>query len=54
MPMTKYVVSTHIISSNLFFWEREEEQVEHGRFDPLFMNLWDVSRTLGLGSLFFK
>jgi hypothetical protein len=40
-------------ASRLFFWEREEQQIEHGRFDPLFMNLWDVSRTLGLGSLFF-
>ena len=41
-------------AGRLFFWEREEEQVEHGRFDPLFMNLWDVSRTLGIGSLFLK
>jgi hypothetical protein len=41
-------------ASRLFFWEREEEQVVHGRFDPLFMNLWDISRTLGLGSLLFK
>jgi hypothetical protein len=41
-------------ASRLFFWEREEEQVEHGRFDPLFMNLWDVSRTLGVGSLLFR
>ena len=41
-------------ASRLFFWEREEEQVKHGRFDPLFMNLWDVSRTLGLGSLLFR
>ena len=40
--------------SNLFFWEREEEQVRHGRFDALFMNLWDMRRTLGIGSLFFK
>jgi hypothetical protein len=39
-------------AGRLFFWDREEQQVEHGRFDPLFMNLWDVSRTLGLGSLF--
>ncbi|MBC7962035.1 MAG: hypothetical protein H7Y05_03725 [Steroidobacteraceae bacterium] len=41
-------------ASRLYFWEREEQQVEHGRFDPLFMNLWDVSRTLGLESLFFR
>jgi hypothetical protein len=40
-------------ASRLFFWEREEQQIEHERFDPLFMNLWDVSRTLGLGSLLF-
>ena len=38
--------------SRLFFWEREEEQVRHGRFDAFFMNLWDFRRTLGLGSLF--
>jgi len=40
--------------SNLFFWEREEEQVRYERFDALFMNLWDMRRTLGAGSLFFK
>jgi hypothetical protein len=38
--------------SNLFFWVREEEQVRHGRFDALFMNIWDFWRILGLGSLF--
>ena len=36
----------------LFFWEREEEQVRRGRFDPLFLNLWDTRRILGLESLF--
>jgi hypothetical protein len=41
-------------ASNLYFWEREEEQVRAERFDALFMNLWDVCRTLGLESLFFK
>ena len=40
--------------SNLFFWEREEEQVRHERFDALFMNLWDMRRTLGLESLLLK
>lgn len=40
--------------STLFFWEREEEQVRRERFDPLFMNLWDVRRTLGLESLFLN
>jgi len=38
--------------SRLFFWEREEEQVRQGRFDALFMNLWDLRRTLGVESLF--
>ena len=52
--MTAYPFGYLYPASRLFFWEREEEQVEHGRFDPLFMNLWDVSRTLGLGSLFFR
>jgi hypothetical protein len=40
--------------SNLYFWEREEEQVRHERFDAFFMNLWDMRRTLGLESLFLK
>lgn len=40
--------------SVLFFWEREEEQVRRGRFDALFMNLWDFRRTLGLESLLFR
>ena len=52
--MTAYPFGYLYPASRLFFWEREEQQVEQGRFDPLFMNLWDVSRTLGLGSLFFK
>jgi len=52
--MTAYPFGYLYPASRLFFWEREEGQVEQGRFDPLFMNLWDVSRTLGLGSLFFK
>ena len=39
-------------AATLFFWEREEEQVRRSRFDPLIMNIWDVRRTLGLGSLF--
>jgi len=38
--------------SRLLFWEREEEQVRQRRFDPLFMNIWDFRRTLGLESLF--
>jgi len=39
--------------SSLFFWEREEEQIRQGRFDPFFMNLWDFRRVLGLEGLFF-
>jgi hypothetical protein len=39
-------------ASQLFFWRREEEQVRQGRFDPLFMNLWDPLRVLGLETLF--
>ena len=39
--------------SNLFFWQREEEQVRRERFDPFFMNIWDFNRTLGLSSLLF-
>jgi hypothetical protein len=52
--MTAYPFGYLYPASRLFFWEREEEQVKQGRFDPLFMNLWDVSRTLGMGSLLFK
>ena len=51
--LTAYPFGYLYPASRLFFWEREEEQVRHGRFDALFMNLWDVSRTLGAGSLFF-
>lgn len=40
--------------SNLFFWEREEEQIQHERFDAMFRKLWDVRRTLGVESLFFR
>jgi hypothetical protein len=39
--------------SNLYFWQREEEQVRRERFDPFFMNIWDFNRTLGLSSLLF-
>jgi hypothetical protein len=54
VSMTAYPFGYLYPASRLFFWEREEEQVAHERFDALFMNLWDVRRTLGLGSLFFK
>lgn len=52
--MTAYPFGYLYPASNLFFWEREEEQVRHERFDALFMNLWDIRRTLGLESLFFR
>lgn len=38
--------------SDLFFWQREEEQVRWERFDPFFMNIWDFWRTVGVSSLF--
>ncbi len=52
--MTAYPFGYLYPASNLYFWEREEEQVRHERFDALFMNLWDMRRTLGLESLFFN
>lgn len=54
ISMTAYPFGYLYPAANLFFWEREEEQIEHERFDALFMNLWDMRRTLGLGSLFFR
>ena len=50
--MTAYSFGYLYPASRLFFWEREELQVRHERFDALFMNLWDMRRTLGLESLF--
>lgn len=41
-------------ASVLFFWEREERQIRYDRFDPLFMNLWDIRRIGGFESLFFS
>ena len=52
--LTAYSFGYLYPASRLFFWEREEQQVEQGRFDPLFMNLWNVRRTMGVGSLFFQ
>ena len=52
--LTAYSFGYLYPASRLFFWEREEQQVEQGRFDPLFMNVWDVRRTIGVGSLFFQ
>lgn len=34
--------------SNLHFWEREEQQILKNKYSPFFMNIWDVSRILGL------
>lgn len=39
--------------SELFFWQREEEQVRRRRFDAFFMKLWNFRKTLGLESLLF-
>jgi hypothetical protein len=52
--MTAYPFGYLYPAANLFFWEREEEQVRRERFDPFFMNLWDARRTLGLESLLFR
>jgi hypothetical protein len=52
--LTAYPFGYLYPASHLYFWEREEEQIRHERFDALFMNLWDLRRTLGLGSLLFK
>ena len=35
--------------SNLYFWEREEEQVRTGKFQPLFKSLWGLPKILGIG-----
>jgi len=51
--LTAYPFGYLYPASILFFWVREEEQVRHERFDALFMNLWDMRRTLGLESLLF-
>ncbi|KAF0219958.1 MAG: hypothetical protein FD174_1682 [Geobacteraceae bacterium] len=39
--------------SNLFFWEREEEQVRNRRFDAFYRKLWNFRRTIGVESLLF-
>lgn len=49
--MTAYQFGYLYPVSTLHFWEREEEQVRSGRFDPFFMNIWDFRRILGLESL---
>ena len=52
--LTAYPFGYLYPASVLFFWEREEQQVQQGRFDPLFMNLWDIRRTLGFESLLVR
>lgn len=52
--LTAYQFGYLYPTARLFFWEREEAQVRHERFDPLFMNLWDFGRTLGMGSLLWR
>lgn len=52
--LTAYPFGYLYPASRLFFWEREEQQARTGRFDPLFMNLWDFRRTLGLESLLLQ
>lgn len=49
--MTAYPFGYLYPVSELFFWQREEEQVRSERFDPFFMNLWDFRRIIGLESL---
>ncbi|PCJ79677.1 MAG: hypothetical protein COA57_15540 [Flavobacteriales bacterium] len=34
--------------SNLHFWQREEQQALKGRFGPLFMNIWNMPRIIGI------
>ncbi|ADD66899.1 conserved hypothetical protein [Denitrovibrio acetiphilus DSM 12809] len=38
--------------SDLYFWQREEQQVSRSRFDAFFMNIWNFWDTLGLDGLF--
>jgi hypothetical protein len=52
--LTAYPFGYLYPAAELFFWQREEEQVREERFDPLFRNLWDFRRTLGLESLLFN
>ena len=52
--LAQHELDLALVGAAVVIAEREEGQVEHGRFDPLFMNLWDFRRTLGVGSLFFK
>lgn len=34
--------------SNLHFWNREEQQAKKNQYRPLFMNIWSISRIIGL------
>ena len=33
--------------SELHFWHREEEQVRHDKYNPLFLNIWHIRRVAG-------
>lgn len=52
--LTAYPFGYLYPASVLFFWEREEQQIRHDRFDPFFMNLWDIRKISGFESLFFS
>ncbi len=49
--LTSYQFGYLYPASNLFFWFREEQQVRNGRFDGLFMNIWNFRRILSVESL---
>ncbi|MFN8293949.1 MAG: hypothetical protein U0T72_09520 [Chitinophagales bacterium] len=34
--------------SNLHFWNREEQQAKKNQYRPLFMNIWNIARIIGL------
>lgn len=34
--------------SDLFWWQREEEQIRQGKFGPFFMNPWDLFKIAGM------
>jgi len=39
-----YLYTVH----DLHYWEREELQIKKNRWGPLFMNIWNIPRTIGL------
>jgi hypothetical protein len=34
--------------SDLFWWQREEEQIRQDKFGPFFMNPWDLLKIAGI------